>query len=119
MHGENEEDLTAITTATGGRVETPLNNAYKDVAGYLETPSDFGNYALSVGTGGYTAEISSSIFKSIANISGEITTQYVMRYIPDVTEKSESRQFRRIRVAVNLPNIQLRYRTGYYPFGAQ
>lgn len=118
MHGENEEDLNALTSSTGGKVETPLNNAYKDVSGYLETPSDFGNYALSVGTGGYTAEISSSIFRSIANISGEITTQYVMRYTPDVAEKSESRQFRRIRVVVNLPNIQLRYRAGYYPFGA-
>ncbi len=57
------------------------------------------------------------IFRSVANISGEITTQYVMRYTPDVTEASEARQFRKIRVAVNLPNVQLRYRNGYYPFG--
>jgi Ca-activated chloride channel family protein len=117
MHGEGEENLIAITGQTGGKVETPLNNVYKDVAGYLDTPSDFGNYALSVGTGGYTAEISSAIFRSVANLSGEITTQYVMRYNADVGESTESRQFRRIKVVVNLPNVQVRYRTGYYPFG--
>ncbi len=117
MHSDGEDNLTLITAQTGGKVETPLNNAYKDVAGYLETPSDFGNYALSVGTGGYTAEISSAIFRSVAALSGEITTQYVMRYTPDVTEKSEPRQFRRVRVVVNLPDVQVRYRSGYYPFG--
>jgi VWFA-related protein len=117
MHGEGEDNLVQITSQTGGKVETPLNNVYKDVSGYLETPSDFGNYALSVGTGGYTAEISSSIFRSVASLSGEITTQYVIRYTPDVAEKSESRQFRRIRVAVDLPGVQVRARNGYYPFG--
>jgi hypothetical protein len=81
-------------------------------------PSDFGNYALSVGTGGYTAEISSSIFRSVANLSGEITTQYVIRYTPDIAEKSEARQFRRLRVVVDLPGVQVRARSGYYPFSA-
>jgi VWFA-related protein len=117
MNVEGEQNLLQITAQTGGKVETPLNNAYKDVSGYLETPSDFGNYALSVGTGGYTAEISSAIFHSVASLSGEITTQYVMRYTPDVSERSETRQFRRIRVVVDLPNVQVRYRSGYYPFG--
>ena len=117
MHGEGEDNLVQITSQTGGKVETPLNAVYKDVSGYLETPSDFGNYALSVGTGGYTAEISSAIFQSVANLSGEITTQYVIRYTPDVAEKTEARQFRRIRVVVDLPNVQVRARSGYYPFG--
>jgi Ca-activated chloride channel family protein len=116
MHGEGEDNLIQITAQTGGKVETPLNNAYKDVSGYLDTPSDFGNYALSVGTGGYTAEISSAIFRAVASLSGEITTQYVIRYTPDVSESSESRQFRRVRVAVNLPGVQVRARSGYYPF---
>jgi VWFA-related protein len=117
LRGESEENLTSITGQTGGKVETPLNNVYKDVAGYLETPSDYGNYALAVGTGGYTAEISSSIFRSVASLSGEITTQYVIRYSADIAEKSEARQFRRIRVAVDLPGVQVRARSGYYPFG--
>jgi VWFA-related protein len=118
MHGEGEDNLTQITSQTGGKVETPLNNVYKDVSGYLEVPSDFGNYALSVGTGGYTAEISSSIFRSVASLSGEITTQYVIRYTPDVAEKSEARQFRRLRVVVDVPGVQVRARNGYYPFSA-
>jgi Ca-activated chloride channel homolog len=116
FHTESEDNLTQLTAETGGKVETPLNNAYKDVAGFLSTPSDEGNYAIQVGTGGYTAEISSSIFRSVASLSGDITTQYVIRYTPDVKPSSEARQFRHIKVTVNLPTAQLRYRNGYYPF---
>ena len=29
---------------------------------------------------------------------------------------SADRQFRRIKVAVNLPGVELRYRNGYYPY---
>jgi Ca-activated chloride channel homolog len=101
---------------------SPLtDNIYKDVSGYLSTPSDDGNYALTVGTGGYTAAVSKAVFQAITDIAGEITTQYVMRYTPDTGEKPGPRQFRRIRVAVTpngveLPNVTVRYRPGYYPF---
>ena len=74
FHTDGEDNLTELTAETGGKVETPLNNAYKDVAGYLSQPSDAGNYALAVGTGGYTAEISSAIFRSVASLSGDITS---------------------------------------------
>ena len=60
FHTDGEDNLTQLTSQTGGKVETPLNNAYKDISGYLSTPSDDGNYAIQVGTGGYTAEISSA-----------------------------------------------------------
>jgi hypothetical protein len=83
----------------------------------LSQPSDAGNYALVVGTGAYTAEISSAIFRSVASLSGDITSQYVIRYTPDIGPATESKQFRRIKVAVNLPGVELRYRNGYYPFG--
>ncbi len=117
MKSDGEEILTELTSQTGGKVETPLNHTYKDVSGYLDTPSDDGNYALAVGTGGYTAEISGAIFRSVATLSGEITTQYVMRYRPDIGPGTEEKQFRKIKVAVDVPGVQIRYRTGYYPFG--
>jgi Ca-activated chloride channel homolog len=116
FHTDGEDNLTELTSETGGKVETPLNNAYKDISGYLSRPSDAGNFAIEVGTGGYTAEVSSAIFRSVASLSGDITTQYVIRYTPDSGPNPESRQFRRIRVAVELPGVQLRYRNGYYPF---
>jgi hypothetical protein len=116
FHTESEDNLVQMTEQTGGKVETPLSEVYKDISGYLSKPSDAGNYAIDVGTGGYTAEVSGAIFRSIASLEGEITTQYVMRYTPDVAEKGNSRVFRRIRVAVNLPNVTIRNRTGYYPF---
>jgi hypothetical protein len=40
-----------------------------------------------------------------------------MRYTPDIGEGTGDKQFRRIKVAVNLQNVQVRYRNGYYPFG--
>lgn len=112
---EGEDGLTRLAEETGGKVEYPLNNLYKDISGYLSTPSDDGNYALTVGSGGYASQIAGGIFRAISNISGEITTQYILRYNPDVGEKGADRSFRRIKVSVNLPNIKIRFRNGYYP----
>jgi VWFA-related protein len=115
----SEDTLNYLTEQTGGKVEAPLNNMYKDVSGYLSTPSDAGNYALTVGTGGYTAEISGAIFRSVANLSGEITTQYVLRYHTDSGDKPDAKVFRKIKVGVDLQNVTLRYRQGYYPNAVQ
>jgi hypothetical protein len=52
----------------------------------------------------------------VASLSGDIQSQYSIRYIPDVKPSSENRQFRRIKVAVDLPGVLVRYRNGYYPF---
>ena len=111
---EGSENLDRLTLETGGRVEYPLQNLYKDVSGYLSTPSDEGNYAYKVGTGGYAAEVASGMFKAIAAVAGEVTTQYILRYTPSDTDVP--RRFRNIRVEVKLPNVKVRARKGYYPF---
>lgn len=117
FHSEGEETLTRLTEETGGKVEQPLNDVYKDVAGFLSKPSDEGNYALTVGTGGYTAELSKSIFRSVANLSGEITTQYILRYHPDIPAGPKGAKiFRKIKVTTSLQNVTIRARKGYYPF---
>ncbi len=110
---EGERNLLRLCNETGGRVEYPLQGVYKDVAGYLSTPSDEGNYAIKVGTGGYTAAIANGIYTSIANVAGEVTTQYILRYVPNSTDVGHD--FRKIQVRVNLANVQVRARTGYYP----
>jgi VWFA-related protein len=111
---EGEKTLKRLAEETGGRVEYPLQGLYSSVSGYLSTPSDEGNYALKVGTGGYAAEIASGIFKAVSNVAGEVTTQYVLRYVPDNIDSP--RQYRAIRVDVSLPNVTVRARKGYYPF---
>lgn len=111
---EGDANLVRLATETGGRVEYPLQNVYKDVQGFLSTPSDEGNYALKVGTGGYAAAVSSAIFKAIANVAGEVTTQYILRYIPE--DSGSTKQFREINVKVSLPDVTVRARRGYYPF---
>lgn len=115
---DNEDDavLERLATETGGHVEYPLNNPYKDISGYLSNPQDAGNYAITVGTGGYTAAISKGIIDAVAGISGEITTQYILRYVPDIESDFKPKLFRHIEVKVpSLPTVKIHARIGYYP----
>jgi len=114
FNSEGEKNLTRLTEETGGRVVYPLQGLYKDVSGYLSTPSDEGNYALKVGTGGYASEIAKGMFRAVSDTAGEVTTQYIIRYSPDSAD--QSKVLRNIRVEVNLPNVTVRARKGYYPF---
>ena len=113
----DQDVLEQLAVETGGHVEYPLSkNLYKDVSGYLSHPTDDGNYALDVGTGGYASEIKSRIVQAISGISGEITTQYVLRYIPDIDPGSKPKDFRHIKVDIpSLPGIKPLTRDGYYP----
>jgi VWFA-related protein len=114
FRNEGESNLKRLSEATGGRVVYPLENLYSDVSGYLSTPSDEGNYALKVGTGGYAAAIMRGIVNAITATAGEITTQYILRYTP--SEQDVAKTFRRIEVRVSLGNVKVRAREGYYPF---
>ena len=111
---EGDANLVRLAEETGGRVEYPLQNVYKDVQGFASTPSDEGNFAFKVGTGGFAAALSNSIFHSIANVAGEITTQYILRYIPDGAVNTNGKPFREINVKVSLPEVKVRARKGYY-----
>lgn len=118
MVNEDKDTLERLAGETGGHVEYPLDNPYKDVSGYLSNPQDAGNYALVVGTGAYASQISAGITRSVASLLGEITTQYVLRYIPEVEQDAKPRVFRRIKVDIPaLPNVTIHARDGYYPGG--
>jgi VWFA-related protein len=112
-----ESNLVRLTSATGGRVVYPLQDVYKDVDGYLSKPSDEGNYALKVGTGGYASQIMRGIVNAIAATAGEIQLQYILRYSPSSTDTA--RRFRRIEVRVDVPNVKVRAREGYFPYPVQ
>ena len=114
---EDQDVLERLTRKTGGHVEYPLNSLYKDVSGYLSNPSDDGNYALTVGTGGYAAQISNGIIKAVGGIGGEITTQYILRYRPDYDQDvSRPKTYRKITVDIpGIPNVKISAREGYYP----
>jgi len=113
---EGSDNLTKLAEETGGRVEYPLQDIYKDVAGYLSTPSDEGNLALHAGTGGFASALATALFGAVANITGEITTQYILRYIPDESGTSD-KVFRGLNIKVSLPEVKVRARKGYYPVG--
>ncbi len=112
--GEDEANLVRLAEETGGRVLYPLQGIYNDVSGYLSTPSDDGNYALHVGTGGYASALANGLYRSVEAVAGEVSTQYIIRYIPNFTD--DRKQFRVINVKVNLANVKVRARRGYYPF---
>ncbi|HEY1205322.1 MAG: VWA domain-containing protein [Bryobacteraceae bacterium] len=111
---EGEPAVMRLTDETGGRVEMPLEGVYADVSGYLSKPQDAGNYSLVVGSGAYSAAVSSHMFDAITKVAGEINTQYILRYIPDTT--TSARPFRAIKVTVDVPDVTVRTRRGYYPF---
>ena len=113
---DDRDVLERLTTRTGGHVEYPLDNPYKDVRGYLSNPQDAGNYALTVGTGAYAAQISAGIIKAVSSLLGEITTQYVLRFIPEIDPEAKPKVFRSIKVEVpSLPTVKIHARDGYYP----
>src|ERR1039457_908267 len=114
FNNPDERNLIRLSEETGGRVEYPLNNPYQEVSGYLSQPSDDGNYALTVGVGAYASAIAQGMFGAIVHVAGEVTTQYIIRYIPDVAESKK--QYRNIEVKVALSNVKVRARKGYYPY---
>jgi len=109
----SSQDCFGLADATGGRVVYPLENVYKDVDGYLSKPQDAGNFALTVGTGGYSAAIMNGIVDAIGATAGEIQLQYILRYVP--SDSDVVKKFRSIEVRVSLPNVKVRARTGYFP----
>jgi VWFA-related protein len=113
---EASENLVKLAEETGGRVEYPLQDVYKDVSGFQSTPSDEGNLAFHAGTGGFASAIAAALFHSVANVAGEITTQYILRYIPDGSASAD-KVFRSLNVKVALPDVKVRARKGYYPVG--
>jgi VWFA-related protein len=105
------ENLVRLATETGGRVVYPLGDVYKDTDGYLSHPSDDGNYALTVGTGAYRSAVDGRMYHAVSDIAGEVTTQYIIRYVPD---NPSAKSYRNVKVVVDLANVRVRARKGYY-----
>jgi len=111
---EDRKNLVRLTEATGGKVEYPLMNVYNDVSGFLSQQTEEGNYQLKLGTGQYTSKITSAIIHSITMITGETTTQYVLRFVPSAMDDPKVR--RNLEVKVNVPGAIVRARMEYYPY---
>ena len=108
---ESDANLVRLAQETGGRVVYPLGDVYKDTDGYLSKPSDDGNYELTVGTGAYRSAVDNKMYRAVADIAGEVTTQYIIRYVSDV---STDKAYRDVKVVVDLGSVRVRARRGYY-----
>jgi hypothetical protein len=69
---------------------------------------------LDVDSGAYSAAVAQHMFDAITKVAGEVTTQYILRYIPE--NESGTRPFRVIKVTVNIPDVTVRARKVYYPY---
>ncbi len=107
-----DQNLVKLATETGGRVVYPLGDVYADTDGYLSHPSDDGNYALTVGTGAYKSAVDNKMYHAVADIAGEVTTQYIIRYVSNNGEVGKP--YRNVKVTVDLANVKVRARRGYY-----
>lgn len=108
---QSTDNLVRLATETGGRVVYPLGDVYKDTDGYLSHPSDDGNYALTVGTGSYRSAVDNKMYHAVADIAGEVTMQYILRYVSD---NPSDKAYRNVKVVVDLGNVKVRARKGYY-----
>jgi Ca-activated chloride channel family protein len=108
---QGDETLQKLAVETGGRVVYPLGDVYRDTDGFLGHPSDDGNYPLKVGSGGYADAMEAKLNKGVADLLGEVTTQYLLFYLP---ENPKDKAYRNLRVTVDMPNVKVRARKGYY-----
>jgi len=108
--------LERITAETGGHVEYPLSSLYKDVSGYLSTPSDDGNYALAVGTRRVCGGDLRGDHQGGGGIGGESRRSTSCGTFRMWTRKRGSSRSAASRVEIpTLPNVKIRARNGYYP----
>jgi len=92
------------------------HSLYKDVSRYLSTPSDEGNLRFKVAPRLRRRKSQGNFQLHRRHRRRESPPQYILRYIPEVEDKTTRRVFREIKVSVNnLPNVKVRARTGYYP----
>lgn len=108
---DSANNLVRLSQATGGRVVYPLEDVYSGVSGYLSKPQDAGNYELMVGTGAYRSVLDNKLYRAVTDIVGEITTQYIIRYVSD---NPAAKSYRHINVTVDLANVNVRAKRGYY-----
>jgi Ca-activated chloride channel family protein len=112
---QGDDTLQKLALETGGRVVYPLGDVYRDTDGYLARPSDDGNYAMPVGAGAYADVVDAKLSKGVADIVGEVTSQYLLFYVSD---NPKDKTYRNLRVTVDLPNVKVRTRKGYYASAA-
>ncbi|MGH9582325.1 MAG: VWA domain-containing protein, partial [Bryobacteraceae bacterium] len=107
----SNDNLVRLAQETGGRVVYPLEDVFAGTDGYLSKPQDAGNYELTVGTGAYRSVLDNKMYRAVADIVGEITTQYILRYVSD---NPTAKSYRHVKVVVDLGNVNVRARMGYY-----
>jgi Ca-activated chloride channel homolog len=110
---DTKKNLKVLAENTGGRLEEPLQNVYRDVPGFLPQPSDLGNNQLKEGA--YTAQMQNALNKAIADIAGEITTQYTLHYVPEVGDDPHEKRTIEVKVK-GLSSFVVRARNYYYPY---
>ena len=72
----------------------PCKTFIRTCPGFQSTPSDEGNLAFHAAPADSPPPSPRRCFIAVANVAGEITTQYILRYIPDDPASARTRSFR-------------------------
>ena len=62
-----------------------------------------------MGTGAYRSVVDGKMYRAVSDIVGEVTTQYIIRYVSDL---DSGKSYRNVKVVVNLPKVRVRARKG-------
>lgn len=112
---EGDETLQKLAIETGGRVVYPLGDVYRDTDGYLSHPSGDGNYSLGVGGGHYADVVDAQLNRGVSDLVGEVTSQYLLFF---VSSNPKNKAYRSLKVTVDIPDVRVRARRGYYAAAA-
>lgn len=113
LEKEGDEALRRLAVETGGRVVYPLGDVYRDTDGYLSHPaaSSSGNYSLNVGSGSYAGVMDAKLHQGVLDVVGEVTSQYLIFF---VSNNPKDKPYRNLKVTVDIPDVKVRARKGYY-----
>lgn len=114
---QGDDALQKLAIETGGRVVYPLGDVYRDTDGYLSHPATWesGNYSMNVGSGSYADAMDAKLHQGVADITGEVTSQYLLFF---VSNNPKDKAYRNLKVTVDMPNVRVRARKGYYAAGS-
>lgn len=115
MVKEGDDVLQKLAIETGGRVVYPLGDVYRDTDGYLSHPSLAGDSAVQFSSAVYLDAIDAKLNIGVADIVGEVTSQYLLFF---VSNNPKDKPYRNLKVTVDLPNLRVRARKGYYAAGS-
>ena len=107
---------TGGTDLGDGNVGRPLMDLFEGLEESLRSDPHYGLKQLAEKTGGFLVRDTNRITDGLQKIDQDLRSYYLLAYTP--RNPDFDGRYRRIEVRVRVPDLQLRYRKGYYAVDA-